>query len=243
MSDAEFVRTRRFVCAADEVHVWRVALDLHRDDQSAVAALLSHDERDLGSSFRDETLRRRWTVSRGALRVILAAYTEVAPEALRFFIGPDGKPQLAAAGPSFNLTHTGHLAFIAVAAEGSVGIDAEIIYPEFAWESVARSFFAPVEVSAILKLAPELRARAFYACWTRKEAYLKALGTGLQAALDTFQVAVGPDEPLLLCVNGDTEPAAQWRLMDLSETDVAVAVATSPPRPAVRRLVFSMPPR
>src|SRR5262249_54193275 len=159
-----------------EVHVWRVALALEREELSALAALLSGDERDHSSSFRDETLRCRWIAARGALRGILAAYTQIKPEALRFFTEPAGQPKHAAAGLSFNLTHTDHLAFIAVAAGGLVGIDAEIVHPAFAWEDVARTFFAREEVNAIFQLAPELRTRAFYACWTRKEAYLKALG-------------------------------------------------------------------
>ena len=241
MSDAELVRARRFVCNTDEVHVWRVALALDREELSALATLLSSDECDQSSGFKYETLRCRWIAARGALRVILAAYTEIAPGALCLMTEPTGKPKLVTAGLSFNLTHTEHLAFIAIAAGGLLGIDAEIVHPEFPWEGIGRTFFAREELSAILQLAPELRARAFYACWTRKEAYLKALGFGLQAAFDKFQVAVGPDEPFLLRVDGDPEQAAQWGLMDLSEAGVAVALATNPAKTIARRFAFSMP--
>src|SRR5262249_16035024 len=160
------------------------------------------DERDHSLGFRDEMLRCRWIAARGALRIILAAYTEIEPEALCFVVEPAGKPKLVGASLSFNLTHTDHLAFIAITNGGLVGIDAEMVRSEFAWEDVGRTFFAREEVNAIFQLAPELRARAFYACWTRKEAYLKVLGFGWQAALDKFQVAVGPDQPLLLRVDG-----------------------------------------
>ena len=241
MSDTESVRAGRFVCKTDEVHVWRVALALDREELSALAILLSSDECDHSSGFTNETLRCRWIAARGALRVILAAYTEIAPGALRFTTEPTGKPKLVTGGLSFNLTHTGHLAFIAITAGGLVGIDAEIVQPEFPWEHIGRTFFAREEISAILQLAPEVRARAFYACWTRKEAYLKALGFGLQAALDKFQVSVGPDEPLLLRVDGDPEQAVLWGLMDISEADVAVALATNPAKTIVRRFAFSMP--
>jgi 4'-phosphopantetheinyl transferase len=240
MSDAELVRARRFVGNTDEVHVWRVSLALNREELSTLATLLSRDECDHSLGFKDETLRCRWIAARGALRAILAAYTELAPGALRFTTEPAGKPNLVAGGLSFNLTHTDHLAFIAITTGGLVGIDAEIVHPEFAWEDVGRTFFAREEISAIFQLAPELRARAFYACWTRKEAYLKALGFGLQAALDRFEVAVGPDEPLLLRVDGDPEQAAQWGLMDLSEAGVAVALATNPAKTIARRFAFSM---
>jgi 4'-phosphopantetheinyl transferase len=241
MSDAELIRPRRFVCNPDEVHVWRVVLDLEREELSALATLLSNDEYDESSGFRCETLRCRWIAAHGAMRVILAAYTEIAPGALCFVTEPAGKPKLVTADLSFNLTHTEHLAFVAIAAEGLVGIDAEIMHSEFPWEGVAPAFFAREEVSAIRQLAPELRARAFYACWTRREAYLKALGFGLHAAFDKFQVAVGPDEPLLLLVDGDTEQAAQWGLMDLGEAGVAVALATNPAKTIARRFTFSMP--
>jgi len=241
MFDAKLSHAPRFACRTDEVHVWRVALALDREQLSAAAALLSRDERDRSSGFRSETLRSRWIAAHGALRVILAAYTGTAPGALCFMTGPAGKPKLAAAGPSFNLTHTEHLAFIAITAGGLVGIDAEIIHPAFPWEGIGRSFFAPDEVRAICHLAPELRTRAFYACWTRKEAYLKALGVGLQLALDTFHVAVGADEPLLLRVDGDPAQAAQWSLKDISAAGVAVALATNPVKTITRRFAFAMP--
>ena len=240
MSDVELVRARRFVCSTDEVHVWRVALALDGEELSALGTLLSSDEYDHSLGFRSETLRYRWIAARGALRVILAAYTEIAPGALCFTTEPTGKPKLLTAGPSFNLTHTDHLAFIAITGAGLVGIDAEIVHPEFSWEGVGQSFFVREEISAIFELAPELRTRAFYACWTRKEAYLKALGFGLQA-LEKVEVAVGPDEPLLLRADGDPDQAAQWGLRDLSEGGVAVALATNPPKAVVRRFAFSLP--
>jgi 4'-phosphopantetheinyl transferase len=241
VSDVKFVRAARFVCNADEVHVWRVGLAFDREKLSVLKALLSSDERDHSLRFKDETLRSRWMAARGALRVILAAYTEIEPEALCFTAEPTGKPKLVGASLSFNLTHTEHLAFIAITPGGLVGIDAEIVHPEFAWQDVGRTFFARDEISAIFQLAPEMRTRAFYACWTRKEAYLKALGSGLHAALDKFQVAVGPEEPLLLRVDGDPEQAMQWGLMDISDADVAVGLATNPAKTIVRRFVFAIP--
>jgi len=242
MSGAESTGAPRLVCNADEVHVWRVALALNRKELSAVAAVLSSEEFDQSAGFMSETLRCRWMAAHGALRMILAAYTGMAPGDLRFMTKPTGKPELVAADLSFNLTHTEDLAFIAVAAGGMVGIDAEVVHPEFPWECIARTFFAGEEVSALYQLAPEFRAQAFYSCWTRKEAYLKALGFGFQAALDKFQVAVGADEPLLLHINGDSGQAAQWGLIDISTAGVAVALATNPIKPVMRRFAFSIPP-
>jgi len=240
MSDLEFARTRRVICQADEVHVWRVALALDCEQLSALATLLSSDEYVHSLGFKDEKLRCRWIAARGALRVILAAYIETEPGAVSFMTEPTGKPKLAAGSLSFNLTHTEYLAFIAITAGGSVGIDAEIVHPKFPWEDIGRTFFAREEVDAIFQLAPGLRARAFYACWTRKEAYLKAVGFGLRAAFDKFHVAVGSDEPLLVRVDGDPEEAEHWGLIDLSEAGVAVALATNPAKTIVRRFAFSI---
>src|SRR5215468_3981131 len=195
MSGTELVGARPLVCNTDEVHVWRVALD--GEELNALTSLLSSDEYDQSLGFRSPTLRCRWVTAHAALRIILAAYTQIAPQALLFTTEPAGKPKLVTPGPSFNLTHSEGLAFIAITAGGLVGIDAEIVHPEFPWEGVGQTFFAGEEIRAIFQLAPELRARAFYACWTRKEAYLKALGCGLQV-FQKFQVAVGPEEPLLL---------------------------------------------
>jgi 4'-phosphopantetheinyl transferase len=237
MSDVEVVRPPRFICHTDEVHVWRVALALDLEQLTALATLLSSDERDHSLGFKDQTARCYWIAARGALRVILAAYTAIKPEALCFTTEPTGKPKLVAADLSFNLTHTDHLAFIAIAAGGLVGIDAEIVDPDFVWGDVARAFLAREEVSAIFRLAPELRARAFYACWTRKEAYLKAVGFD-GAAFGTVQVAIGPKEPFIPRVDADPEHAVHWGLMDLSEAGVAVALATIPAKTIVRRFAF-----
>ncbi|MHB8270281.1 4'-phosphopantetheinyl transferase family protein [Bradyrhizobium sp.] len=143
---------------------------------------------------------------------------------------------------SFNLTHTGHLALVAVA-EGCVGVDAEIIRLDVDWEGISRQFFAHAEFRQIASLSPQLRVPAFFSCWTRKEAYLKAIGLGLHAPLDKFQVTVRSDEaPRLVCVEGSSEESRQWSFHDLSEPGVAAALAVKSPKIKTRRFSFSMPP-
>jgi len=154
------------------------------------------------------------------------------------------KPQLSGIDDLifFNLTHTGHLAFVAVAVEELVGVDAEILCPELDWITVSRRFFTRAESDDIASLAPETRIRAFYACWTRKEAYLKARGLGLFAALNDFRVTVHPDQsPSLVWVKGMPTEPQHWILQDLSESGVAVALATRTRRQVVRRMCFSIP--
>jgi 4'-phosphopantetheinyl transferase len=207
--------------------------------------VLSGEERLRASGFVTELLRRRWTAAHGALRVILAEYVGIPPGSVPLTTDDRGKPKFAGTDPvlSFNLSHTGHLALVAVTAEGWVGVDAEIIRPDIAWEELGRRFFAHAEARQIASLSPEMRVPAFFLCWTRKEAYLKAIGLGLYAPLDKFQVTVRPDEaPRLVWVEGRSEEPLQWSFQDLSEPGVAAALAVRQPNIVVRRFSFPMPP-
>jgi 4'-phosphopantetheinyl transferase len=239
-------RSRRPVPDIGEVHIWRVALDLAPVEFGALEAILAHEERLRASNFGTERLRRRWATARGALRAILAAYAGISPRSVALATDGNGKPQLAGDQVvAFNLSHTEHLALVAVAAEGSLGIDAEIIRPDIDWEAIGRQFFADAEFNQIASLAPERRVPAFFACWTRKEAYLKAIGLGLNAPLDKFEVTVRPDEtPRLVCLEGSPDESRQWSFHDLSEPGMAAALAVkSSKKIVIQRFSFSMPPR
>jgi 4'-phosphopantetheinyl transferase len=237
--------TRHLSCATGDVHVWRVTLNCVPSDFLALEATLSEEERARAAMLKTEELRRRWTTARGALRKILAAYVGTMPESLIITSDVNRKPKLAEieSAPSFSLSHAAHLAFVAVARGGCVGIDAEILRPEIEWEDISRRFFSRAEAEEIRSLTPETRATAFFACWTRKEAYVKALGIGLFAALDKFQVTVRPEEPAtLLWVEGMPHEPRHWKLYDLSEPGVAVALAVRwAEAKVVRRFVFSLP--
>lgn len=202
--------------------------------------MLTLEERDRVARFRSAQLSQRWTVARGALRCILADYVESGPRSLVLEIGPHGKPELAGPGKHvlFNLSHTGGLALLAVAGAGRVGIDAETVHPEIDWESISRQFFAPAETDEILSLAADARLGAFFACWTRKEAFMKALGAGLLAGLDRFRVTVRPDQPARV-ISIDWDDPDRWSLVDLSEPGLAAAVAVERPVAAVRRFEFA----
>lgn len=238
--------TRHLSCAASDVHVWRVSLNCVPSDFLALEATLSEEERARASMRKTEELSRRWTTARGALRTILAAYVGAMPESLIITSDVNRKPKLAKveSAPSFSLSHTGHLAFVAVAPGGCVGIDAEILRPEIEWEDISRRFFSRAEADEIRSLTPETRTSAFFACWTRKEAYVKALGIGLFAPFDKFRVTVRPDVPAkLLWVEGRPDEPRQWNLHDLTEPGVAVAIAVkSLEATMVRRFVFAVSP-
>ena len=230
-------------CAPGEVHVWRVDLDCAARTVAALRATLSPEEEQRAARFRSIELQDRWTVARGALRCILAAYARCEPGVLVFREEPHGKPVLTWPVEEilFNLSHTGGLALVAIAGSGRVGIDAETVRSEIEVEELSRRFFAPAEAAEILALSPDARLAAFFNCWARKEAFVKALGGGLSVPLDRFQVSVRSDQPArLLWVDG-VESDHQWSFLDLSEPGVAAALVVEGPAPVLQRLNFVAP--
>jgi 4'-phosphopantetheinyl transferase len=210
---------------------------------AALAASLSPAERRKAARFQSLQLRQRWTASRGALRYVLAKYASEEPSAVQFAVGPNDKPELCppVRHISFNLSHTGGLAFVAVAAGERIGIDAEIVRSDIEIENLSRRFFTPAEADEILALPNESQLAAFFRCWTRKEAILKALGSGLSASLDRFQVSLRADEPARL-LSMDGEPCDRWTLVDVGEQGVAAALAKEGQALMLRRLEFELPP-
>jgi 4'-phosphopantetheinyl transferase len=201
----------------DEVHVWRASLDLARWDVDDLHRLLSADERERAGRFRFERDRDHFIVGRARLRILLGRYLGKEPGQFEFTYNSYGKPFLADEKRlSFNLSHSHGLALYAIARGRQVGIDLEQISERVCIEEVARSYFSPTEVAAIRALPEKLRRRAFFNCWTRKEAYLKAQGNGLSITLDSFSVSLNPGEPAaLLDVQTNPEETARWSLMEL----------------------------
>ncbi len=143
--------------------------------------------------------QNRFVVARGLLRELLGKYLQQAPHGLEFSYGKHGKPSLsggnASSGLCFNLSHLAGIAVYAIARERNLGIDVEHVRPESAGEAIAKRYFSAREVSDLRTLPPEARAEGFFHCWTRKEAYLKATGMGLQIPLDSFAVSLLPEKP------------------------------------------------
>ena len=199
-----------------EIHVWRAELDAPAWVQERLRRYLSSDELARAAKFLFEPHRRRFVAARGILRDVLARYLGCIPAALQFRYGPHGKPEVDSAGLDlrFNLSHAGDVALVAVARGREVGIDVERIRPEAATDAIARRFFSPREVEALAALTPAERLEAFFRCWTRKEAYIKARGEGLRIPLSSFDVSIGR-EPALLAMRGAPEEGARWTLAGL----------------------------
>jgi 4'-phosphopantetheinyl transferase len=203
---------------AGDVHVWRAALDVSDLEYVRLARALSPDEVCRALRLRTAPARRHFVVARGILRLILSRYLAVHPAALRFADGGHGKPVLAgvgAAGPHFNVSHSGSLALYALSTGGPVGVDVEHVRLDLDWEEPAALFLSRREDAALRELPPSDRRASFFSCWTRKEAILKARGDGLQAPLDAFDVSVGLDSPAaLLAVRGEMADNRPWWLHD-----------------------------
>jgi 4'-phosphopantetheinyl transferase len=219
--------------ARGEVHIWKLQ-SAPGADLAQYTSLLSPEERDRAARFRFPHLRRSFIVDHGRMRLVLAAYTGIAPEDLFFAVNEFGKPELtnpeAADLPGrlrFNLSHTEGLTLLALCLDADLGVDVEPLRPMKDLELVAQSHFSPREIAALGAVDAWEKQRAFFYCWTRKEAFLKARGRGLSIPLDSFAVSLTADDPpALLECRWDPEEIGRWSLFSLEPgQDFAGALA------------------
>jgi 4'-phosphopantetheinyl transferase len=208
---------RDYALSRNEVHVWRVPLDWSPARLRKFRAVLSADEQEKADRFHFALDRMRHLVGRGVLRTILARCTKVSAERLCFEYSPSGKPHLANGSKDaplqFNVSHSGELILIALTIGRAVGVDVERLRTDIEAERIAASFFSPHERLALRSVPAHLRVDAFFDCWTRKEAYIKAAGHGLSLPLDQFDVSFAPgQEPALLATRPDADEARRWSI-------------------------------
>jgi 4'-phosphopantetheinyl transferase len=205
---------------ADEVHIWRASLMMREEEMVTLLRSLSEDELRHAYRLRLPRERARFIAARGILRNILSRYLRTQPDLVRFGYNAYGKPELLdAEGDTqlrFNLSHAGRVVLYAVASGREVGVDVESVCDDVACAEVAAQFFSRGEAEALAALPERSRTRAFYNCWTRKEAYIKARGMGLTLPLDCFDVSLAPGEPAALLATRDDEPEAmRWSLREI----------------------------
>jgi len=202
------------------IHVWRAGLDRSPETIAFLLNGLPAFERERAHCFRFALHRGRFVVARSVLRRILGFYLGADPREINLSANRHGKPCLDPGmhrgDLRFNLSHSHGLALYIIAEGREVGIDVE--YPERTCtpEKIARRFFSPAEAE-ILEGLPEARRRsAFFSCWTRKEAFVKAMGAGLSVPLGDFTVTLRPgDAPKLLYTAWDDTGPSKWTLMDI----------------------------
>lgn len=219
------------VLTENEVHVWRVSSNA--DCAGRVASFLSFDERDRAARFVRHQDRIQFIASRGALRAILAPYAGFAPDVLQFIVSAYGKPALNCGHTrlNFNLARRDAYSLVAVTKLSSVGVDIERVTSR---ECVAEvvPWLAPSEAAFLAGIEPQIRSLAFSRCWTRKEAYLKGLGTGLATPLHCFGVSASPARSQcgIRCPDPHLISLSRWLITDLDAAPGyvgAVAVPTS----------------
>lgn len=204
-----------------EIHIWRVSLDLTASQVETLQHTLTEDEFGRAERYYFPRDRRHFIAARGALRTILSRYLNAQPGELRFCYSPYGKPTLGRASGDavihFNLSHSDGLALYAVARGREVGIDVERVRPIPDAEAIAERFFSVRENSVFRAVPENKKPEAFFTCWTRKEAFIKARGEGLSFPLDQFDVSVIPGEPArLLNIRNHPQECNRWSLHALA---------------------------
>ena len=216
-----------------DVEVWRLDCARRRDAGLVFRSALDAPERARLRIMRDAGARLRFSAGRWLVRRVLARRLGCTEAEVELAVGAHGRPSLAAGGIDFNLSHAGSLVVLAVGTV-RVGIDVETTNRSRDWRAIARRFFSPVEFAAIEACDEAERRTAFFRAWTRKEAFVKALGTGLATGFARFDVSIGP-RPALTGARIDGVDASEWSIRDLAAgPDHLGAVAMRTTRPRVR---------
>ena len=204
-----------------EIHIWIASLDELSFEVRQPAGVISQEERRRASRFQFDSDRNRFVVCHGILRRILGRYLNVPPQRLHFFCGVHGKPALRSDLNTqricFNISHSGEMGLFAFTRDRQIGVDIEQIRYLADMDLVARHFFTESENDLLETLPQSQKTEAFFNCWVRKEAFIKAKGSGLTWPLNGFEVSMSPEEPArLLSIAGDLEEATRWAMIDVS---------------------------
>jgi len=209
----------------DEVQVWRIPLEFPPVVMNHFRLFLSEEEQQRAERFYFEKHRRRYIAAHGALRVILGRYLGIDPRAMAFTTNAFGKPSDREDRLRFNLSHSHEMALIAITLRHEIGVDIERIRDDIELESIAEQFFSAEEYNRLVSLPIPHRVPAFFHCWTRKEAFIKAKGMGLSLPLDQFDVSIDPEETdVSLHFHTHPEEEGDWSLRVL-DPDPAYAAA------------------
>ena len=206
--------------SSSAVHVWRASLDQSSSQLARFRNTLAADERSKADRFYFRRDRDHFIAARGILRAILGRYLNKAPEDISFSYSNHGKPALVSESGAdavrFNISHSHGTALYVVTRDREIGVDLELIRDDVEVEQIAERFFSHREIAALHALPVDLRRRAFFLCWTRKEAYIKARGEGLSLPLDQFEVSIVPGEPAaLVSVEHRSSEVLRWSLREL----------------------------
>lgn len=204
-----------------QMHVWQGHLDIGPEEQKKYMGVLSKDEKEKASKFRFSKDRIAYIASRGMLRVLSGHYLNCPPEDIIFEYEAHGKPGYAhKTSLKFNVSHSGNMVIIGFLFDQVMGIDIEIIKDDFDVLDIGRNFFSKKEIAALNAIPKAMQHIAFYRCWTRKEAFIKAMGDGLSFPLDLFALSIDSDTTTsLLETSWDPKEKDQWELYSYIPAD------------------------
>lgn len=221
--------------SSSDVDIWCVKLHSFSTHVLALSGFLSSEEKNRSEKFRFDRDKLRSVVSRGILRLILSEYLEQPPAQIKINSGSQGKPALFGQENGhtlqFNLSHSHETVLYGITRIGEIGVDVEKVREVPDFEKIIGQFFSPRERVAFEELSPAQKMRAFFTCWSRKEAFMKAKGDGFSLPLDQFDVSILPDQPAaLLATRWDPLEVNHWSLSDIwidENHAAAMAVHTS----------------
>lgn len=223
IADNNFEAGHPLSLADNEVHLWGIDLDAVATGESRWRTVLSPDELARADRFHFARDRQHFTATRALLRMVLGSYLGCDPSRLTFVYSDKGKPFLGANSTipvQFNVSHSGARSVLAFSLGRDVGVDVERIRHNLDCDLLAERYFSPAEQEALVALPLPERCSAFFRCWTRKEAYIKAHGAGLSLPLDSFDVSIARGEKsALLATRPDAAEAARWSLCELDAGD------------------------
>ena len=196
------------------VDIWSGRLTLAPETLQTLYAILDDSERQKAQTFKSGLMRDRFIAVRSLLRQTLAHYLKVQPAGLQFDIGEYGKPFLACGSLHFNLSHTGDYMLIAVANFPDIGVDIEKLIQRSSLDAIAKRVFSEGELKLWRQLAPEQQLTGFYRLWTKKEAFVKAVGRGIALGMELceFELEQGGQ---LIAIPAEYEPVCDWRVTEL----------------------------
>ncbi len=218
-----------------DLHIWRADLPQDEARSEIYWRVLNEEERQRASRFKFAKHRNRFIIARGILRFLLADYLSLLPQEVNFQYSAHGKPEIAPEqNPDslrFNLSHSHDMATYVFAYRYDVGIDVEYLLHDCEANEIAKRFFSEKEYEEYCLVPDEFKQIAFFNAWTRKEAFIKAVGQGLSYRLSKFAVTLTPGQPArLLNIESDPNAAAGWSLhaFEPNENYVAAIAVNRP---------------
>lgn len=197
-----------------ETHIWRANLDKNNSNFAFLKTHLTKDEVEYAKRFKFKKHSNRFIIARGILRSLLGRYLEVTPRKIKIEYSDYGKPHFQnEKAINFNISHSKQMAVFAFSKYCNIGIDIEFINKKIEFDEIAKRFFSKNEVKTLNSLSDKDKVIGFYNCWTRKEAFIKAVGEGLSFPLDKFEVSLEPEKPAkIIKINCPQQDVSKWSI-------------------------------